>query len=72
MLHPAPDAEILDFNLAGPVLAVMPYVHNDQYWQVHIDTDLVIRETFGEAKYPVPEEHMVVRNSCNSFSGGNL
>jgi len=60
---PAPDVEILDFNLAGPVLAVRPYVHNDHYWQVYFDTNRVIRETFGEAKYPVPEQHMVVRNS---------
>jgi small conductance mechanosensitive channel len=60
---PAPDVEILDFNLAGPVLAVRPYAHNDHYWQVYFDTNRVIRETFGEAKYPVPEQHMVVRNS---------
>ena len=60
---PAPDVEILEFNLAGPVLAVRPYVHNDHYWQVYFDTNRVIRETFGEAKYPVPEQHLVVRNN---------
>jgi small conductance mechanosensitive channel len=60
---PAPDVEILDFNLAGPVLAVRPYCHTDHYWQVYFDTNKVIRESFGAAKFPVPEQHLVVRNS---------
>ncbi len=60
---PAPDVEILEFNLAGPVLAVRPYVHNDNYWQVYFDTNRVIRESFGEAGFPVPEQHMVMRSS---------
>jgi small conductance mechanosensitive channel len=63
LTEPAPDVEILEFNLAGPVLAVRPYVNNDNYWQVYFDTNRVIRETFGEAGYPVPEQHMVMRSS---------
>jgi small conductance mechanosensitive channel len=59
---PAPDVEILDFNLAGSVLAVRPYCHTDHYWQVYFDTNKLIRETFGEAGFPVPEQHIVVRN----------
>jgi small conductance mechanosensitive channel len=59
---PAPDVEILTFNLAGPVLAVRPYCHTDNYWQVYFDTNRVIRESFGEAGFPVPEQHLVVRN----------
>jgi small conductance mechanosensitive channel len=62
LTDPAPDVEILDFNLAGPVLAVRPYVHNDNYWQVYFDTNRTIRETFGEARFPVPEQHLVLRN----------
>jgi small conductance mechanosensitive channel len=61
LTEPAPDVEILEFNLAGPVLAVRPYVHNDHYWQVYFDTNRTIREAFGEAQFPVPEEHMVMR-----------
>jgi small conductance mechanosensitive channel len=38
---PAPDVEILEFNLAGPVLAVRPYCHTDHYWQVYFDTNRV-------------------------------
>ncbi|ABA23201.1 MscS Mechanosensitive ion channel [Trichormus variabilis ATCC 29413] len=54
--NPAPDVEILTFNLAGPVLAVRPYCNNDHYWQVYFDTNKAIRETFGEAGYPIPEQ----------------
>ncbi len=54
---PSPDVEILEFNLAGPVLAVRPYCNNQHYWQVYFDTNRLIRETFGQAGYPVPEQH---------------
>jgi small conductance mechanosensitive channel len=63
LTDPAPDVEILEFNLAGPVLAVRPYVHNNYYWQVYFDTNRTIREAFGEAQFPVPEQHLVVRSS---------
>lgn len=55
---PAPDVVILTFNLAGPVLAVRPYCHTDDYWQVYFDTNEVIRDVFGEAGFPVPQEHL--------------
>jgi small conductance mechanosensitive channel len=58
---PAPDVEILDFNLSGPVLAVRPYCHTDHYWQVYFDTNKLIRESFGEAGFPVPEQHIYLR-----------
>lgn len=60
---PAPDVEILDFTLAGPVLAVRPYCHTDHYWQVYFDTNKLIRESFGEAGFPVPEQHFHVRST---------
>ena len=53
---------LLEFNFDGPVLAVRPYCHTDNYWQVYFDTNKVIRETCGAAGYPVPEQHFVVRN----------
>ena len=62
--EPVPDIEILQFNLAGPVLAVRPYCHNDHYWQVYFDTNRLIRESFGEAGFAVPEQHIVVRNKA--------
>ena len=62
LTEPFPDVEILQFNLAGPVLAVRPYCNNDHYWQVYFDTNRLIRESFGEAGFAVPEQHLVVRN----------
>jgi small conductance mechanosensitive channel len=62
LTDPSPDVEILEFNLAGPVLAVRPYVHNDHYWQVYFDTNRIIRQTFGEANFPIPEQHLALRN----------
>ncbi len=51
---PAPDVEILDFNAMGTVLAVRPYCHTKDYWQVYFDTNKLIAATFGAAGYPAP------------------
>ena len=50
------------FDLAGPLLAVRPYCNNTHYWQVYFDTNRAIRETFGEAAYPVPDQHYSIRS----------
>jgi small conductance mechanosensitive channel len=60
---PGPDVEILQFSPMGPVLAVRPYCNNQHYWQVYFDTNKEIRDAFGEAGYPAPEQHICVRNS---------
>jgi small conductance mechanosensitive channel len=64
MADPIPEVEILEFNLSGPVLAVRPYCHNSDYWQVYFDTNKVIRESFGDAGYPVPEQHYQIRQAA--------
>ena len=61
MPQPAPDVEIVDFTVRGPVLAVRPYTHTSNYWQVYFDTNRAIVDTFGAAGYPVPEEHVHMR-----------
>ena len=61
MAEPKPDVEILTFTPLGPVLAVRPYCDNQDYWQVFFDTNRVIRETFGEAGFPAPEQNVLVR-----------
>jgi len=61
MAEPAPDVEILTFNLSGAVLAVRPYCNNAHYWQVYFDTNRLIRDTFAQAGFPVPELHYTVR-----------
>ena len=51
---------IQGFTPFGPVLAVRPYCHNDNYWQVYFDTNRLIAQTFGSAGYPAPyvvQEH---------------
>ncbi|MBM4201228.1 MAG: mechanosensitive ion channel family protein [Gammaproteobacteria bacterium] len=62
LTDPSPDVEILEFNASGALLAVRPYCHNNHYWQVYFDTNRTIRETFGEAGYPVPEQPMAMRS----------
>jgi small conductance mechanosensitive channel len=64
MKEPAADVEILTFTPMGPVLAVRPYCNNAHYWQVYFDTNRTIRETFGEAGFPAPEQHFAVRNGA--------
>jgi small conductance mechanosensitive channel len=51
---PAPDVDILQFTPAGPQLCVRPFCRNEHYWQVYFDTNRMIRESFGEAGFPVP------------------
>lgn len=63
LAQPAPDVEVLAFTPLGPVLAVRPYCHNDHYWQVYFDTNRTIREAFGEAGFPAPEQPVLVRSA---------
>lgn len=56
--EPPPDVEIIDFTPRGPLLAVRPYTHTDNYWQVFFDTNRAIVATFGAAGYAVPQEHL--------------
>jgi small conductance mechanosensitive channel len=60
LTSPAPQVEILEFNLAGPLLAVRPFCHNKDYWQVYFDTNKAIQEVCTTAGYPVPSPHQVV------------
>ena len=60
MADPAPVVDILEFNLAGTVLAVRPCCHNKDYWQVYFATNRVIYETFGNAGYPPPQQHYIL------------
>lgn len=63
---PAPVIEILQFNLAGPLLAIRPFCSNEHYWQVYFDTNRLIRETFQQAGFSVPEQHYSVRGVLDS------
>ena len=65
LAEPKVDVEILDFTLVGPVLAVRPYCHTDNYWQVYFDTNRMIREALGEAGFPapMPAQNVIVTQS---------
>src|SRR5262245_18002994 len=66
---PAPDVTILTFNPFGPVLAVRPYCHNDHYWQVYFDTNMVIREVLGDAAFPGPVYPLAVGETRKAVAG---
>jgi small conductance mechanosensitive channel len=66
---PTPDVEILQFNPMGPVLAVRPYCNNAHYWQVYFETNRLIRDAFGGAGYPVPEQHLHIRTVAGAGDG---
>ncbi len=51
---PAPEVNVLDFNLVGPVISVRPYCHTDHYWQVYFDTNEAILRVAKEAGWPAP------------------
>jgi small conductance mechanosensitive channel len=61
MEDPAPMVEILEFNLAGPVLAVRPFCHNNNYWGVYFATNAAIAEVAAAAGFAVPEERRAIR-----------
>ncbi len=60
---PAPELSILEFNLAGTVLAVRPYTNNQHYWQVYFDVNRAISECFGSAGFPAPSQHLVLHQN---------
>jgi small conductance mechanosensitive channel len=64
LADPAPSVEILTFNLAGPMLAVRPFCNNKDYWQVYFDTNMLIKDSFTTAGFPVPEQHYMVRSTA--------
>jgi hypothetical protein len=53
LASPAPDVEILQFTVAGPVFAVHPYIAD--YGQVYFDTNWLIPQGLHDAGFPFPE-----------------
>ena len=62
----AADVEVLEFSERGPRLAVRPYTHTANYWQVYFDTNRMIVEVLGKAGFPVPRIPVAMQgNSSN-------
>lgn len=58
---PAPEVNLLDINLVGPVISVRPFCHTDHYWQVYFDTNEAIVRVCKEAGWPAPTPASVVK-----------
>ena len=58
---PAPEVNLLDMNLVGPVIAVRPYCHTDHYWQVYFDTNEAIVRVAKEAGWPAPTPTQIMK-----------
>ena len=60
------DVEVLEFSERGPRLAVRPYTHTANYWQVYFDTNRMIVDVLGKAGFPVPRIPVAMQgNSAN-------
>ncbi len=66
---PAVDVTVLSFTPFGPVLAVRPYCHNDNYWQVYFDVNMAIREVLGDAAFPGPLYPVAVHDTKTAAVG---
>jgi small conductance mechanosensitive channel len=62
LAEPAPEVNILDINLLGPVIAVRPYCHNDHYWQVYFDTNETMLRVAREAGWPAPTPTQIIKS----------
>ena len=60
---PAPEVNLLDMNLVGPVISVRPYTHTGNYWQVYFDTNEAIVQVGREAGWPAPTPTQIVRQT---------
>ena len=58
---PAPEVNLLDMTLVGPVISVRPYTGNDHYWQVYFDTNEMIVRVCREAGWPAPTPTQIIR-----------
>jgi small conductance mechanosensitive channel len=57
------DVEVLEFSERGPRLAVRPYTHTANYWQVYFDTNRMIVDVLGKAGFPVPRIPVAMHGS---------
>jgi small conductance mechanosensitive channel len=60
---PAPEVNLLDMNLVGPVVSVRPYCHTDHYWQVYFDTNEMIVRVAKEAGWPAPTPTQIMKTA---------
>jgi len=66
---PEPHVAISSFSPFGPVLAVHTFCHNDSYWQVYFDANMVIREVLGDTAFPGPAYPVAFPQAKGAASG---
>ncbi|MEX0589029.1 MAG: mechanosensitive ion channel family protein [Cyanobium sp.] len=54
--------EVLEFSERGPRLAVRPFTHTANYWQVYFDTNRMIVDVLGANGFPVPRIPVAMAN----------
>jgi len=59
--NPAPEINLMDMNLNGPVISVRPYTSTANYWQVYCDTNAAIVRVAKEAGWPAPMPTQISR-----------
>lgn len=67
--EPAPVVEIIDFNLAGPVIGVRPYSEPAHYWDVWFETRRMIKDVCTEEGYPAPGSGVAIVSAPAGASG---
>lgn len=60
------DVEVLEFSERGPRLAVRPYTHTANYWQVYFDTNRMIVDVLGQAGFPIPRIPVAMQGGSSS------
>ena len=60
---PAPEVNLLDMTLVGPVISVRPYTNTEHYWQVYFDTNEMIVRVCREAGWPAPTPTQIIRQA---------
>jgi small conductance mechanosensitive channel len=58
---PAPEVNLLDMNLNGPVISVRPFTHTDHYWSVYFATNEAIVRVCKEAGWPAPTPTQITK-----------
>ena len=67
---PAPQVNLLDLNLIGPVISVRPFTHTNHYWQVYFDTNEAITRVAKEAGWPAPMQGSSMRSVGKALIDG--
>lgn len=61
---PAPEASLPNINSVSTVIAVRPYCHTDQDWQVYFDTNEAMMRVAKGAGWPAPTPTQIMKTTA--------